>query len=502
MSDAATIPTAARPTADTLQRLWGYVKTELLFLVWAFMDVALIAPFGLLLMPWARYWPTGQTALWLLLMVLIPFNLLRFMTAVQLRRSRQRLVMVAGLLLAILLSWRLLLFAPRPFFDLGWLGALFVQLGDGGAAAWPRALTLFLLLLLCWWRGMALVRLNADIGAVGLRLRLGALLLAGVALIAAGVREPWNVLPFILLYYLAGLTAASLIRAEQIEREQSGLAASVTPGWLGTIFATSLLVVATAGLFAAILSGQAAFLLARWLSPLWTAVLALAAVVIATIGYLAQPFIYVFALLIDFLAALIRNAVTVVLNFVGEDAIPTLEPLQPLPTPGAEELVTVAGPPNINVRLIIIVLMIVAVVVVVFFLTRLYREAVIAAREREFVRPGAGRGSVRPNLGERLLQRLGLLRNWRAAASVRRIYQQMCAAAAGAGFPRAEAETPYEYLKTLREVWPEHTADSRLITEAYVKVRYGEVPETEAELNEIKAAWQRLEDTPPVAFEA
>jgi len=90
-----------------------------------------------------------------------------------------------------------------------------------------------------------------------------------------------------------------------------------------------------------------------------------------------------------------------------------------------------------------------------------------------------------------------LLRSWRAALSIRRIYQQMCRAAEGAGYPRPEFQTPYEYLPALAEVWPGNTADSRLITNAFVKVRYGEVPESREELEAIRSAWRQLEATEP-----
>jgi hypothetical protein len=75
----------------------------------------------------------------------------------------------------------------------------------------------------------------------------------------------------------------------------------------------------------------------------------------------------------------------------------------------------------------------------------------------------------------------------------------MCNLAGGSGFPRLESETPYEYLTTLKDAWPENTAETHLITEAYNRVRYGEIPETEAELNQIKAAWKRLEQIRPDA---
>ncbi|MEZ4516989.1 MAG: hypothetical protein R3C44_09190 [Chloroflexota bacterium] len=55
---------------------------------------------------------------------------------------------------------------------------------------------------------------------------------------------------------------------------------------------------------------------------------------------------------------------------------------------------------------------------------------------------------------DRLLQRLGIFQQWRAAASIRRIAESMCREAAAAGYPRLEAETPYEYLKTLAQTRP------------------------------------------------
>jgi hypothetical protein len=73
----------------------------------------------------------------------------------------------------------------------------------------------------------------------------------------------------------------------------------------------------------------------------------------------------------------------------------------------------------------------------------------------------------------------------------------MCRAAAAHGYPRASAETPYEYLNTLALAWPDGQEESRLITEAFVRVRYGEVPETHDELAELEAAWRKLEQLKP-----
>jgi hypothetical protein len=52
----------------------------------------------------------------------------------------------------------------------------------------------------------------------------------------------------------------------------------------------------------------------------------------------------------------------------------------------------------------------------------------------------------------------------------------MLRAADANGYPRLEAETPYEFLKTLTKAWPNNHQEAWLITTAYVKVRYGELP--------------------------
>ena len=56
----------------------------------------------------------------------------------------------------------------------------------------------------------------------------------------------------------------------------------------------------------------------------------------------------------------------------------------------------------------------------------------------------------------------------------------------------SQTETPYEYQTSLQKLWPTHLSETKLITQAYVKIRYGEFPETKAELLQIQEAWQQL----------
>ena len=481
---------------------WGQIKQELLYLIWATMDLCLIVPMILILMPWARFWPVSQISIWVLLFMLIPFNLIRLMSTLQLDKSKQQNIMVLALLVALLLAWRMLLYAPRPFFNLRWLAELFSHMANRESLLWSRDITIFFVTLVSWWRGIRLIALKPDVHQVGSRLRSSALVFAFLGIVLAQTQVKWQLLPFILLFYLVGLTAVALIRAEELEAKRSGLSANLTPRWLATIFGASLIVITLAGLLTSLVVGESAFFIATWLSPLWLSIRAGITVISNTFLYLISPLTSLLAAIINFLAALLSRIISNMMEVIGENPLPTRPPFEfDAGTPVPEELVEIAAPPLIDTRIITILLMVAALLIVVLTLTRLYREASLAARDGSHITPRRGGQGGSLGLGQRILQRLGLLRNWRAAASVRRIYQNMCHAAAGAGFPRAEAETPSEYLATVAQVWPENLQDSQLITEAFNKVRYGEIPETEEELKAIQNAWKRLEQTEPVGLE-
>ncbi|MFQ6058863.1 MAG: DUF4129 domain-containing protein [Anaerolineae bacterium] len=60
------------------------------------------------------------------------------------------------------------------------------------------------------------------------------------------------------------------------------------------------------------------------------------------------------------------------------------------------------------------------------------------------------------------------------------------------GYPRPEGTTPYEYVTTLCQALPGREGEVAAITEAYVRVCYGEVPTTEDELRRVKEWWERV----------
>jgi hypothetical protein len=65
--------------------------------------------------------------------------------------------------------------------------------------------------------------------------------------------------------------------------------------------------------------------------------------------------------------------------------------------------------------------------------------------------------------------------------------------AADLGTPRSESQTPLEYLPVLISILPQYQDNLIRITEAYLKVRYGELAETEEEVRTIEDAWREIE---------
>lgn len=457
------------------------------------MEIALLTPIVLVILGWARYWPPYQVALWLLLLLLLPFNLIRLMSLMQISVKRQRGLLLIALVISIFQSWRLLLYDEGSLFNFEWLREFVSSLGVGGNLLWTRDLSVFLVTAFVWWRGIRLATRIPEINNVGLRLRLGGLIFLPLILWFSNTLINANIVAFVLLFFFSALTVISLVRAENIELEQSGTAATLNVRWFIVVAAAALLIIIATGMLTAFVAGESLFLLVGWLSPLWSALQFGATVAGATLFELVYPLLEALATFIQWLSGILGDLFGQISATLRESPFfSDLEsPLIPTPTDTVEVVgTTVAG------RTATAFIMIGLLVIIALALARTYRQATFAARDSERSRMHADEDDEQ-GLGRRVLDRLGLFRQWRAAASVRRIYRQMCATAGAAGYPRLGSETPYEYLSTLRRVWPEYSAETRLITEAFIRVRYGEVPETEEELESIRTAWRRLETQEP-----
>lgn len=479
------------PPAATV---WGYARHEMLFLSFALMEIALLTPVVLVVLGWARYWPPGEVTLWLLLTMLLPLNLVRLMTLLHFRVARQRRVLAVSLLLLVLLSWRQLLYTPSGLLDLAWLRQFAASLAESNSLIWARDLSVFLVILFVWWRGIRLAGRTPELNNAGLRLRLGGLIFAPLIVWFSSSFLRSSVVPFILLFFLAASIAVALVRAETIEQEERGTAATLNARWFTVVASAAAGIVLVAGVAAAFLSGNSLYAVLAWLSPLWHALQFGGTVLFAVLFELVYPVFEALALIVAALARFLTLVLGPVAATLRDANLLSDVEATVLPTPAAT---SEAVSSDFTGKVVTTVVMLGLIVLVGLALGRVYQRATFAARQSARSRAGESAEDDAPGLGRRVLERLGLLGQWRTAASIRRIYRLMCRAAAAAGYPRLEVETPFEYLPTVSRVWPDYHTEVRLITEAFVRARYGEVPETREELDMIRAAWRRLESAEP-----
>ncbi len=477
---------------------WHLLRHELLFLAWAGMDATLLACLAIAFTPWARYWPGWQLTLLLFLLVLIPFNLARLIAMGRMRPGRQQLLLAGLVVPVIFLALGQLVYQRSALFGLGWLPQFFRNLTESGNPFWIRDLVVIFLVSLAWARGISLSGREVDVDRLGLRFRLDALILAPLLLVLAGPRLAVRVAPLVLAFFLAALLAIALTRAEQTEAGEGRRGHAMSARWFAAVAAASLALVLVGGAFTALTGNSPLAFMNAWLGPVWLAASMGGTTVITTLAYVGRPLLFLFDVVVARLIAVLawlqgllqRNAAPAeaveATDFTGNtwDAL-----IDWLTRPAI-------GRPLVNLRLVLIGLVLLVVLLAVagagttLARRRLTRDAGPARA------PSAGEAPERGGLRGLLDRLTGARRRWRAA-TVRRIYQQMCDAAEGAGHPRLDAETPYEFLASLARVWPHDQGDTELITHAYVRVRYGEIPETQAELDAIRAAWRRLADTLP-----
>jgi hypothetical protein len=83
-------------------------------------------------------------------------------------------------------------------------------------------------------------------------------------------------------------------------------------------------------------------------------------------------------------------------------------------------------------------------------------------------------------------------RRLRAAARIRQVYADLLELCAKMGQPRPDALTPLEFVPKLDKLFPEYNPEIDTITQAYLRVRYGLLPESQDEITEVDSAWKKL----------
>jgi hypothetical protein len=444
--------------------------------------------------------PHAPVLLWLgiLILMLGYSGSYRALVAANLDLRLQQGLLVAGLLLSIGLMLRLHVLAGLPGIGYGLIP--FRNLDDVRvvlSSSWMAAM----LLIYLWARAIHLADRSVSAESVGFSFRAGVVILIAASF-AIRVATGLDVSGFVVPYFFFALVAVALARIEDVKLlpdsgRGDGLAAAPFSGfWIGATVAAVAALVLLGMVVAAFFCGGSLEQALKWLSPLWMAVVivlaGLAALLLALVSWILD------LLSIDLSG--LTQGLEEAMKQLGQ--MLTLKPLEPpVGTETAARLLwldVLKATVAIGIPLLIVSL----VLLLTWRRLRQGRQADQANEARESLWSARAMASglqamLRGGLDRLadlagLLGRFGPTTRFLAAVSIRHIYANLVRMAANAGYPRRQAQTPYEYLGTLREALPGSEEDVTVITEAYIQAHYGQLPDTLEELQRIRACWERV----------
>jgi hypothetical protein len=383
------------------------------------------------------------------------------------------------ILLTSLLLVRFWLYRGAPVGDFLWLGntvyALF-NFHRGIQLEW----VLILANLFLWQRAISATGRTATFSSVGLKFRLGILLLiVGASLL--NYLSAQSTSSLIWVYFGLGLTAVALARVRDKTIVSQSVGRTLPPRRLAQVFLSVGLTVGVAAWLSLFYTPDKIKAFLRWFNPLWTVLGHVLWWVAALVLIPLEP-------LLIWLMEILRDIDwSKALEIVGGEGEMLLEPRNVQPWPGMAMFWTV-------MRYILIGLVIVLVLrFVLLSLKKIDRSQLTEDAEEEGdenITLGGGvlnRGVQWLRDLSTLVKRYGLSRQLLAAVSVQNIYANLCRIATQRGYPRHRAWPPDDYLPTLKKAFGPGAGEAlSRITLAYMRVHYGDKPVAVAELAQLQ----------------
>lgn len=371
----------------------------------------------------------------------------------------------------------------------------------------PNGIILIPIILMLFGRGSAIGAAQLTYSGVGTLVRFGILMLFLTALMASmpigervkGLRD--GLVAVLPPFFFFALIASALARSASLRVEDSVRNERFGLPWLGFLVAVAMMVTLVGIVVAVLLAGvdrEQAFMVIKF--PF--------VAIITVLFVVAAPFLYVFDILITWLSDFLTNEgpEQVIEEGVGQQPLREDRGLPQIDI--GDELRAVVDFLTKGVGIAILVGIVVVVVGfwVVAFLTREGGAGIEESSEALDVREKTG-GGWRKAIGDRfkrLTDALGLVRQFGlgsdlfAAFTIRWAYSRMESMGKKRGFARGRSQTPYEYRAMLYKAFPGAEDDVRVITDAYVAIRYGELPEELQDVSHVKDALERLKTMPSV----
>ena len=464
---------------------------ELAILGLMVMDVSWIVPWYRSLTP-ATYAASTLRAFLILFSILFSLHLVvRVMNFLHLRMDLRRIVLVIAFVLTIFVGLKTLLYASDPV-SLGDLVERPLRAFNDLTGLIPDEFIIVLVVLGTGWRGVALAQGVIEPVTAKRNFQLGILMFIGYVFLNTLVTgETPGVMPYIFTF--AGLTALAATRVSVLSSLRGGGVNPFDRRWfLGMALATSTVVglaalaaqlagegIGIAGVVGDLIFGIFAILIVVVISP----VLFFTEQMVDSSGRLGQAAQQLFNVLDQTRDNMLQ---------IGARFYDALERL------GFFNLT-----PYLKPLLLWSIVIGVAALIVLSVSRWLLKERTTGTDEQramlsnldllELLRQGLMKRITNLGSGLSNVMRFRAGQRLIAAAKIRRIYAQLMSLSSEMGVPRPAASTPLEFLQTLANVLTAQRNELELITRAYLKVRYGELPETREEVEEVESAWGRVQ---------
>lgn len=464
-------------------------RKEALYATLVAAEMCWFTPWFLMIIHQAGITTPYSTALTLGILVLAVIYFSRILDRLQLDLLYQRGILIVAVVITTPLIIHFLLYPNYGWFDWGWLGKAgesLLHFYSLPPEAGISAVALFL-----WWRGISIGQRNLTFQGIAFSFRLGVLLLV-FSMPLLSISATYNSTMFILAFFFFSLMAVALARVEEVNRAKGGVGAPFNLTWLAILLGSIAAVLVTAWLVSQVYSIEGFSQVFRWLRPVYDPLLKVVEYILTLLLRLLSPFLqWLLRILQEGFASLTQNV---------EDF--NLTPVPPLEFQEEEPIKT----PRLLMDALRYICLGLTGAGILAALALGLRRRLDRQRRGDEIRESLWSSaaltdgmlnSLRDGW-DRLKDMAGLVGRFGpgmrlyAAVSIRKIYANMARLAAKQGFPRQPAQTPYEYLPALGLAFPDCQAEATAITEAYVKVHYGEVTESLRELQRIREYWGQI----------
>lgn len=349
---------------------------------------------------------------------------------------------------------------------------------------------LTIIVISLWRRGLSIARHAVGTRFVKRALQTGVLALIATGIVAASLGRSLPTLEAA-LFLFSSLIAMGGARLSSLSRLRGGRGIPFEREWVVGLTLLAIGVLVIAGGLGLLAGGP----LSLWIVGLLSFVgRFVSRVLLLVLG----PLLYLFGIGLAWFIGFVEQL------FQGLQA----EPLELTTATGMqeaieslEELQTVAWAPQVGSVLSTILAVGSGIFLfwIILYTVRKYRSGhlIKGPREVERVRlSGSALDYLRALLRGRAkrviegISRLNLAGRFMAAARVRQIYASLLRLSARLGEPRAPSDTPLEFMENLERIFPASQVELATITHAYLRVRYGELPETSGQVEEVESAWE------------